>query len=180
MKKSKLKFLSKEKALVLRVPKTPNGNKYAITNYGRVISFKKEIENGAFLKHGFISRYPSISIRSGIKPTTFLIHRLVAKYFLKRPSLKHKLVIHLNFKKEDNHYKNLKWVTTVESIDHSIKNRIENQIGNYKLTTKSVIKIKKMLLSGKMQLKVIAKKFGVTDMQIHRIKTGENWGYLKI
>ena len=27
--------------------------------------------------------------------------------------------------------------------------------------------------------KEIALKYGVSDMQIHRIKTGENWGHLK-
>jgi uncharacterized protein YjcR len=40
--------------------------------------------------------------------------------------------------------------------------------------------IKRKLLNGKTRLKMIAKQFGVSDMQIHRIKTGENWSHVKI
>ena len=36
-----------------------------------------------------------------------------------------------------------------------------------------------MLKNGKT-LKYIGNKFGVSDMQIHRIKTGENWGSVKV
>ena len=30
------------------------------------------------------------------------------------------------------------------------------------------------------RLKVLAKQFGVSEMQLHRIKTGENWGDLQV
>jgi hypothetical protein len=37
--------------------------------------------------------------------------------------------------------------------------------------------IKKMINdpNRRTRLKIIAKRFGVTTMQLHRIKTGENW-----
>ena len=28
------------------------------------------------------------------------------------------------------------------------------------------------------RLKILARQFGVSEMQLHRIKTGENWGYV--
>jgi LysM repeat protein len=48
-------------------------------------------------------------------------------------------------------------------------------VANHTITEKQVLDIQKMLQAGKT-LSVIAKKYGVSDMQIHRIKTGENWG----
>ena len=30
----------------------------------------------------------------------------------------------------------------------------------------------------KTRLKMIAKQFGISEMQVHRIKTGENWSYV--
>jgi DNA-binding Xre family transcriptional regulator len=32
----------------------------------------------------------------------------------------------------------------------------------------------------KTRLKIIAKRFGVSEMTLQRIKTGENWGHIKI
>lgn len=42
--------------------------------------------------------------------------------------------------------------------------------------------IKKMLArpEQKTRLKMIAKQFGVSEMQIRRIASGENWGHVKI
>jgi len=40
---------------------------------------------------------------------------------------------------------------------------------------------KKLLDPGrKTRMKILAKQFGVTEMQLHRIKTGENWGEVKV
>ena len=51
-----------------------------------------------------------------------------------------------------------------------------------KLTVTKVKKIKVALFKSKTQptLKALAKMFKVSDMQIHRIKTGENWGHVKV
>jgi methylphosphotriester-DNA--protein-cysteine methyltransferase len=51
-----------------------------------------------------------------------------------------------------------------------------------KLTAAKVKLIKTALFKSKKQptLKALAKKFKVSDMQIHRIKTGENWGHIKV
>jgi hypothetical protein len=50
-----------------------------------------------------------------------------------------------------------------------------------KLNATKVRQIKRSLNSKKQPtLKALAKQFKVSDMQIHRIKTGENWSHVKI
>lgn len=180
MTKPNIKLFADERISVLPIPKSPKGNKYAVTSYGRIISFTTRPEEGVFLKQGKVSGYPSFGcyVRGGTK--TFLTHRLVAKYFLRQPDRTYKFVIHLNNKKEDNHYKNLKWANFEQSRKHMTLARREQGAGNYKLTAAKVMRIKKMLAEGKTQLKSIAERYGVTDMQIYRIKTGENWSHVKI
>jgi DNA-binding Xre family transcriptional regulator len=40
--------------------------------------------------------------------------------------------------------------------------------------------IKKMLQHDNTRLKMIAKQFGITHTQLNRIRSGENWSYVKI
>ena len=51
-----------------------------------------------------------------------------------------------------------------------------------KLTTTQVMRIKKMIFdpNRKTRLKIIAKQFGISEMQLYRIKSGENWGHVQI
>lgn len=176
----KLKLHSNEKVLTLPMIKSPKGFHYAVTNYGRIISFATEPEDGRFLNPARVSGYPAVAIRTKKGNKTYYIHRLVAKLFLRQPSPKHKFVIHLNHKKEDNNIQNLKWVTREEQTKHAIQDRRAREAGNYKLTEAKVRMIKRKLQGGKTRLKMIGKQFGVSDMQIHRIKTGENWSHVKI
>lgn len=174
-----IKLFKNEKIVPLRMKRTPRGNLYAITNYGRVISYTTKPQEGRLLKLGKVSGYPSFSMRSGAKSVTFMVHRVVARYFLKQPSSAHKFVIHLDYDKEENYFKNLKWVTYAESVKHNTINP-SKRVGNQKLTPDTVRQIKLKLKDGKLTLKEIARQFDVTDMQIYRIKTGENWGHIKL
>ncbi len=177
----KIKLHLQEKVALLPLPKTTAGYRYAVTNHGRVISFIDKPINGHFLKTNLISNYPGISIRPGGAEKSYTVHRLVAQQFLKQPSKAHKFVIHLNFKKSDNHYKNLKWATIEQQFAHFKKSPLYNKRGgNFRLNEEKVRWIKQHLVRGKLSLKILAKKFGVSDMQIHRIKTGENWSHVKI
>ena len=100
---------------------------------------------------------------------------------------------HLDYVRNNDVVKNLKWATREEMIAHSNKsphvlaalnNLIEHnkKADGAKLTSTSVIRIKKMLQNPnrKTRIKMIAKQFGVSEMQIFRIKSGENWGHIKI
>jgi hypothetical protein len=51
-----------------------------------------------------------------------------------------------------------------------------------KLTVTKVMLIKKLLArpEQKTRMKMIAKQFGVSEMQIRRIKSGENWSQVKV
>lgn len=177
---AKLKLKAGEKYSIMRRAKSPRGFRYAVTNHGRIISFTTIPEEGIFLRPGSVSGYPSISLRlpdGGNK--TYLIHRLVCENFHTKPDRTYRYVIHHNNKKDDNHYKNLTWATFEQSQEQMQAYRREAGIGSYKLTAAKVTQIKKILAGGKSRLKDIANRFGVSDMQIHRIKTGENWSHVK-
>ena len=122
-----------------------------------------------------------------------LIHKGVAELFLPQPSSEKKFVIHLDWNKENNHFSNLAWASQEEVTQHQFSNpQIELQkfklqlLGEKKkpntnmskLTENEVLLIKRKLKKGD-SMRSLAKRFGVSDMQIHRIKTGENWSHLK-
>ena len=56
------------------------------------------------------------------------------------------------------------------------------QFWRHKLTTTKILLIKNKLFNPnrKTRLKMIARQFGVSAMTLHRIKTGENWGQIKL
>ncbi len=120
-----------------------------------------------------------------------LVHRAVAELFLEKTE-KDEVVIHKDFVKDHNHVDNLEWVSREESFNRYSQNpyylsgKYKEQFQNLdrrtprnqKLKKEEVLYIKEKLAQGKT-LKELAKKFGVSDMQIHRIKTGENWSSVK-
>lgn len=121
-----------------------------------------------------------------------LVHRAVAELFLEKGEDSEK-VIHKDFNKLNNHVDNLQWVTKKEALarykdapNNILWKRKQKFLGvktpktfTYaKLTETDVLYIKEKLHQGKT-LKSLALRFGVSDMQIHRIKTGENWSRIK-
>lgn len=115
-----------------------------------------------------------------------LIHRLVAEAFCKPKSARHSVVGHLDFDKMNNKASNLRWMTPQENYKHQQaspyviaekRDRVtiyKDQPRGAKLTVEKVRELKKLLKEGK-DVKVLVKKFKVTDTQIMRIKRGENW-----
>jgi hypothetical protein len=179
-----MKKIPGEKWAPIKGAKSANGQRYAVSNHGRMVSYISKPEEGYLLQHAYTGGYPTISFRTQGTQKTHFVHRLVANSFCEKKSSLHRLVIHVDFKKANNHYKNLKWVTRAEQTKHDALNPsvIRARREHSKLSSAEVKKIKTELLNGKktVSLKTLAKKFGVTDMQIHRIKTGENWGHITI
>ncbi|MEQ1552902.1 MAG: HNH endonuclease [Ferruginibacter sp.] len=109
-----------------------------------------------------------------------LVHRLVATYFLKKPKINQTIVGHLDHNKLNNSASNLKWMTHAENIEHIQNNPIGRKNNplikptNAKLTVTKVMLLKKLLNEGK-SVKSLVKQFKISDMQIYRIKNGENW-----
>lgn len=183
-----MKYITGEKWVKLPGHKTAYGEHYAISNYGRLVKCKETPKDGSVLKCSRQEGYPIWRTRKKGQNYAVLIHRLVAKYFLPRPQRNEKVVIHHNHKKTDNHYHNLAWATIQEASVHAQGSPLvkkarrlmkeQGNFGNYKLTIDKVKMIKALLAKGKT-LKEIAAKFNVSDMQIHRIKKGENWVHVK-
>jgi hypothetical protein len=171
--------------------------RYTISNYGRLISFTDEIENGALLKGSYSSGYLTFSYKKIIKGKEknfhLMRHKLVAGLFCAKKSDEHKYVIHLNFTHDNNHFKNLKWVTREEMLAHNRKSplviKAQKQFlernktrKGHKLTDAMVVLIKKKINNPnrKTRMKMIAKQFNISEMQLYRIKSGENWSRIKV
>jgi len=175
--------------------------RYAISNYGRLVSFSEDINEGRIingsLQDGYrIWKYTTRDKKNRKKYKHKFYYRLVAEYFIPKTSEKQVYVLHLDRNRANDHISNLRWATKEEMLDHYKKspfvlearkkqlagvhaNRVHK--GN-KLTSTDVMLIKKILLNPnrKTRLKILAKKFGVSEMTLHRIRTGENWGHITI
>jgi hypothetical protein len=188
-----IKYLPGERWKTISSYRNAFGNRYAISNHGRLVCYTSKIAAGNLLRCSIQEGYPIWRYRKKRRDGSFryeavLLHRLVANYFLPKPRKGEKVILHYNHKKTDNRYSNLAWVSVKESAMHAqgsprvIKARKQMQekgmYNNAKLTTGNVKFIKRLLKQGKT-LKAIAEKFKVSDMQVHRIKTGENWKQVK-
>lgn len=160
----------------------PN-EKYEVSNYGRVKSYKVNKEKGNIINGASLKGYKVLNIKldSG-KRTTKYVHKLVAENFLNKESELQEHVIHLDFDKQNNYYKNLRWVTKETMFEHQkINPNYKRGTINYsKLTETDVIRLKKKLKRGKNKLYKLAKEFGITHTQLNRIRSGENWGSVKV
>lgn len=154
--------------------------KYKISNYGRVLNCKG---NKEFLKsETYLQGYPYIQVRlkSTGKTTTRYVHKLVAEHFLEKGEGVY--VIHLNYDKKDNRVENLRWATKKEKEVHQFSNpdyKNEPRKRTYSKLTETKVKLIKRKINDpnrRTRLKMIAKQFGISEMQLYRIKTGENWG----
>ena len=178
------------------VPEGHCNRRYAISNFGRLLSYTDKMEEGVILKGGIVEGYRIFGYRVKLNDKWVgrqkYVFRLVAENFIAKTSDDQKYVIHLDHIKENDHIDNLKWATQSEVTEHSktsprvAEGRIRTVEANlksktYKLTATKVKFIKKLLFEPKRKtrLKIIAKRFGVSEMQLHRIKTGENWGHVK-
>ncbi|PXY40970.1 hypothetical protein DMB65_10380 [Flavobacterium cheongpyeongense] len=171
--------------------------RYAISNKGRLVSFTDDIQNGRLLKGGLSDGYPifRFKVRQNDKIVNkyLFLYKLVAQYFIPKESVEQTYVLHLDYIRNNDDVSNLRWATKSEMMAHSRKsphviqakkNLIEHNIKSdgRKLTTTKVMLIKKILArpEQKTRIKMIAKQFGVSEMQIRRIASGENWGHVKV
>lgn len=162
-------------------------NRYAVSSLGRIASYREDIlKDGKLLNGSLTTGYRTLNLhRPGHKGTLY-IHREIAKLFLKRPSPRYKYVIHKNHDKLDNSVKNLQWATLEQMIEHqqespakvAYKERQANREVGLKLTAAQVRKIKEQLnkQNRRLTIKQLADKYGVSEMTMYRIKSGENWG----
>ena len=176
-----------EKWVEIPFPEVENPPLYKISNYGRIRSFQNDTLNGEIINGSKIQGYKSLNIRAKNKKSlNRYVHKLVAEFFLPKDNEDKKFVLHLDHDKLNNYWENIRWATRDEMTIHNRDNPavlervIPKRTKNYKLTESKVIMIKKMLRSEKNRLKMIAKQFGITHTQLNRIRSGENWGHVKL
>ena len=110
---------------------------YQISNFGRVKSLsrividskrniKEKILKVRITKYGYIN----ITISFNRKQYSFIIHRLVAHYFIDNPKNKRE-VNHINSIKLNNSDKNLEWTSSLENECHKNILRKENLTSKY-------------------------------------------------
>ncbi len=174
-------------------------SRYAISNFGRLMSFKSNLEKGRLLKGCLAEGYPVFKYRVWLRDKrdkllhqSRYLHQLVAEYFLPKPKSEQKFIIHIDYDKSNNRCSNLKWVSKGELVRHhernpnvilgKAKNKNRKPYAGKKLTETRVKYLKRRIFdpNRKTRLKMIAKQFGISEMQLYRIKKGENWGHVSL
>ena len=82
-------------------------NKYDVSNYGRIVSYREKREDGKVLKGSLVDGYPVFRYkqfyRNGtdvtVKNKQIFIHKLVTEYFGKPKKDDDRYVIHLDYNK---------------------------------------------------------------------------------
>ncbi len=164
---------------------------YAVSNQGRLASYDKDLKDKLLLKPHLNGGFPLISVNSKGKSKALFVHNAVAETFLKKRNAKCDHVIHLDHNKANNEADNLKWVTQQEQIEHNKKSplvreaiarKVHSGATAKKLNEKKVLQLKKELWDPKRKLtfKKLAEKYGIAEMNLYRIKSGEMWFHVHV
>ena len=172
-------------------------SKYAISNYGRMVSYNDDILRGTEInceRPDKVRIYLTTYTYEGQKHLLRLnIARLVASMFVPGQTEEKDHVIHLDHDPSNDYYLNLKWVDWVEKQAHLKKSpavikgnqaKVNARIANdgEKLTSTDVIRLKKRLAdpNNKTRHKLLAKQFGISPSHLNRIKNGKSWSHIII
>lgn len=163
---------------------------YVISNHGHFgVMINGKVEIRTFKPTAGTYRY---NVRQHGKNKAIFLYKEVAAAFLKKPSSKYRYIIHKDHNYLNDHIDNLKWATPQEHRAHTTQSprsllarkrkAITKSTHSKVLTEKSVVTLKKMIWDPKRKLsyKQLAEKFGVSEMQIYRIKTGEFWYHIHV
>lgn len=164
---------------------------YMISNHGRfgVMAANGKVEARSFKPSGGYYRY---NIRHRGRNKAIFLFKEVARAFLKKPSAAHKFVIHKDHNYLNDKVENLSWATAAQHRLHAAQSpnskkararRVIAKSSHSKLLDeKSVRALKSMIWDPKrkLSLKQIAEHFGVSEMQIYRIKKGEFWFHVHV
>ncbi len=155
--------------------------RYFISSLGRLYSVRyKKLMKPQLTSQGYLR----VGLVKDAKLKSYLVHRLVALTFLKRPKGK-KTINHKNGVKGDNRVENLEWCTQSENNKHAFANgfnypmRGEAQ-GLAKLTAADVIYARNKYAKGKKGrgCNALAKELGVSEANMRSIlvyKTSWKW-----
>lgn len=173
--------------------------RYAVTSRGRLFSYKKEFDDGKVLNGSYIDGYKIFRYNIYVDGKKLyrhkFIYKMVAEAFHPKESDEQTNVLHLDYVRDHDDIRNLKWATREEMLAHArasphvqaaqaafiARNSAHTKDGA-KLTATKVMRIKKILNDPdrKTRKKLIAKQFDISETHLKRIETGENWGYVKV
>ncbi|MFN8165774.1 MAG: NUMOD4 domain-containing protein [Bacteroidia bacterium] len=179
--------LKNEEWKEIRIEAKKQRTRYGVSNTGRVCSFKESLKEYKVLKGTLVNGYPALKIKVGAKDYQFYIHKLVAGHFVSKGGRGKDFVIHLDYNKLNNKAKNLRWASKEEMEKHQqgspgVKSyRERTRTKGHKLTANRVRRIKQMINAKdrRQRMRDIADYFGISEMQLYRIKSGENWGHVR-
>lgn len=153
-----------------------------VSNYGRVKRKKAKQEDFKLSRFVKANGFNMFFFNRKDKPaTSYYIHRAVAILFIENPQ-ELKYVIHKDHDLKNNAVGNLTWLNRSDLVKHQLTNpkRIAKLGSNAKLNIGRVKLIKRKIFdpNRKTRMKIIAKEFGISTMQLYRIKNGVNWGHV--
>ena len=165
--KKKLPQSAEKWVKIVTNEETPN-NDYYFSNYGQVKSIHRVTEVERFLK-GSRDQYGFVKINLKLikkKRQSFYLHRLIAKEFLAKPREDRKYIVHIDGDKENNYFKNLKWLNRDELTAFHLELGVYDTttrkgIKRYKLTESKVRLLKRRLKSKKTKAEIIARDFDI-------------------
>jgi len=156
---------------------------YQISVFGDVKSLPKRVFSGSvyywskerILKPIRLGNYLGVQLCKNGEHKKHYIHRLVAKAFIPNP-LNKKEVNHIDGNRYNNNVKNLEWVTRKENEIHAIRTGLKNSTGENnpmcKFPNDLIRKIRDLYDTGRYSQAELARKFGVSHMQVNRIVRG--------
>lgn len=156
-----------------------------VSDFGRARIRNIKEETFQFAKTKTVRNYTVFVYKTKYETNKiFPIHRAVALAFVNKKDQNYDFVVHKDFNKQNNYYKNLMWLDLVGLKKYHIKKKNDklHNNGKYreatnKLTIQQVKEIKQKLKINKKYgiLTVLAKQYNVSVSQIRRIKLGKNW-----
>lgn len=147
---------------------------YAVSDDGSVFSCRR----GKYLSIHIKKGYETVSLYKNGSLKTHLVHRLVAKTFLKPVSGKTD-VNHKDGNKLNNYLWNLEWCNDSENQVHARKLGLQGgeRSNTAKLTVKEVKEIRKAKSEGATQ-RGLAYIYGVNEQTISKIINYKTWKYV--
>lgn len=174
----------------------PNSNDYFVSNLGNVgymdrgnlvpvKQYRGRVRRECKLKEDVDTLwYPFVAIKYGdIRKGREVVHRLVAKAFVKNPNPdKYKIINHIDGDKSNNVYTNLEWCNhsrnNQHAFDEGLNWSVQRGTANikHKLTEEDVRQIFRM--RGIYSQTYIAAKFGINQSNVSRLYSEEKWAWL--
>lgn len=158
----------------------PGFDGYYASEDGQMLSYVKSKAKPRILHQSSTpDGHKYVFLTKGEKQIKMFVHRAILMAWVRMPNPGEE-ARHLNDKPWENGVSNLAWGTRIENVDDKRRNGglpVGERAGTHKLTEQQVLEIRK--LHGKMPLREIAAKYGVSHTTIRRAALGIKWSYLE-